>query len=213
METFRVPHHFARKDKFQSGCHCINLVTGPDFPLVLSLQSSFLITRNLFYAIAERKGGCMFFYEAVFTWIHRAQCNKLVWRGIYGQAEKSVQKGFSFTKEEIRAAIARNLVYCLLCHVALTAQSLEKNHLFTVCVMSNVWIANIISLCDDSRFSTVYQKIPRWHWKCWIWLHLVAKWFVCVRLSLLSKTCNTEIKLPSAVPSVRKASDLQSQWS
>lgn len=60
-----MPHHFARKDKFQSGCR-INLVTGPDFPLELSLQSSFLFTLNLFYAVAELRGGCMFFYEAVF---------------------------------------------------------------------------------------------------------------------------------------------------
>lgn len=100
METFRVPHHLARKDKFQSGCH-INLVTEPDFPLVLSPQTSFLFTLNLFYAISEHKSGCTFFCEAVFMCIDRAHWNKLVWKGIYGMTEKSVQKVFSFMREEI----------------------------------------------------------------------------------------------------------------
>lgn len=142
METFRIPHHFARKYKFWSGCH-INLVTRPDFLLVLSLHPSLLFTLNLFYALAEHKGGCMFFYEAVFAWIDRAQWNKLVWRGIYGMAEKRVQKGFGSVREEICVAITKNMVYHLLGHVdvALTRWCLEgKKKKSSFCVWERTWI-------------------------------------------------------------------------
>lgn len=71
-------------------------------------------------------------------WIHSAQHNKLVWRGIYGQAEKSLQKDFSLRKGEICTAILRKLVDCLLCWVALTTQSLGKNHPDTVYAMSKL---------------------------------------------------------------------------
>lgn len=125
METFRVPHHLERKDKFRSGCH-INLVTEPDFPLVLSPQTSFLFTLNLFYAISEHKSGCTFFCEAVLMSIDRAHWNKLVWRGIYGMTEKSVQKVFSFMKKEICVAITRCLVYHLLGGVAVSTRCLKE---------------------------------------------------------------------------------------
>lgn len=165
METFRIPHHFARKYKFWSGCH-INLVTRPDFLLVLSLHPSLLFTLNLFYALAEHKGGCMFFYEAVFAWIDRAQWNKLVWRGIYGMAEKRVQKGFGSVREEICVAITKNMVYHLLGHVALTRWCLEgkKKKIQFLCMRENL-NNSIVYIWHDSRFSTMCKKIwsPSWH--------------------------------------------------
>lgn len=128
--------------------------------------------------LLEHKGGCMFFNETVFAWIDRAQWNKLVWRGIYGKAERRVQKGFSFVREEICVAITKNMVYRLLGHVALTRWCLEeknkklkkqkqKQTIQFPCMrhLRENLNNSIVYIWRDSRFSTMCQKIwsPSWH--------------------------------------------------